>query len=132
MVEIIAGLATYIARPTHPHTDGQGGSPRKVILFFADVFGPLYINSKLAMDYWADNGEGSDRQPRHGDCGDRLMHLARAGFLVLGPDYFEGDSCAHHQSEPGWVVDEWVVPFRTSAAQVTPPWIETVRKQYDA
>ncbi len=52
------------------------------------------------------------------------------GFLVLGVDYFEGDSCAHHQGEPGWDVDVWVVPFRTSAAKITPPWIQAVRERY--
>lgn len=49
-VETIAGLATYIARPSTPVDQ------LKVILFFADVFGPLYPNSKLAMDYWAEHG----------------------------------------------------------------------------
>ncbi|KAI0714565.1 alpha/beta-hydrolase [Earliella scabrosa] len=114
-VEVIAGLDTYVARPprhralecTNPEEAGEQALRLKVILFFADVFGPLYVNSKLAMDYWAD-----------------------AGFLVLGVDYFEGDSCAHHEGEPGWDVDEWVVPFRTSAARITPPWIEAVRARY--
>ncbi|KAI0658277.1 alpha/beta-hydrolase [Cubamyces menziesii] len=103
-VEVIAGLATYVARP-----GGEGGKGGKVILYFADVFGPLYINSKLAMDYWAAHG-----------------------YLVLGVDYFEGDSAAHHRGEAGWDVDEWVVPFRTSAARITPPWIEAVREAYGA
>ena len=49
---------------------------------------------------------------------------------MLGVDYFEGDSSAHHEGEPGWDVDEWVVPFRTSAARITPPWIEAVRARY--
>ncbi|KAI0756074.1 alpha/beta-hydrolase [Daedaleopsis nitida] len=104
-VEVIAGLDTYVARPHPEENEGQAYS--KVILFFADVFGPLYINSQLAMDYWADEG-----------------------FLVLGVDYFEGDSCAHHTGESGWDVDEWVVPFRASAARITPPWIEAVRERY--
>ncbi|KAH9884650.1 Alpha/Beta hydrolase protein [Cubamyces lactineus] len=111
-VEDIAGLATYVARP-RPGPEGAGGEggeegkATKVILYFADVFGPLYINSKLAMDYWAAHG-----------------------YLVLGVDYFEGDSAAHHAGEEGWDVDEWVVPFRTSAARITPPWIEAVREAY--
>ncbi|KAI0652747.1 alpha/beta-hydrolase [Trametes meyenii] len=104
-VETIAGLATYIARPPTDLTNPTGTS--RVILYFADVFGPLYVNSQLAMDYWAAHG-----------------------YLVLGVDYFEGDSAAHHRGEPGWDVDEWVVPFRTSAARITPPWIAAVRAKY--
>ena len=63
--ELIAGLTTYIARPNSqlnsshheakPEAEAEA-RPAKVILFFADVFGPLYVNSKLAMDYWAENG----------------------------------------------------------------------------
>ncbi|KAI0696879.1 alpha/beta-hydrolase [Cerioporus squamosus] len=79
----------------------------EVILFFADVFGALYINSKLAMDYWAAHG-----------------------YLVLGVDYFEGDSRATHEGKPGWNVDEWVQPYRMSAARITPPWINAVRERY--
>ncbi|RDX44281.1 alpha/beta-hydrolase [Lentinus brumalis] len=103
-VEVIANLDTYVSRP-HPDIDST--HPRKVILFFADVFGALYINSKLAMDYWADHG-----------------------YLVLGVDYFEGDSRATHEGKPGWDVDEWVKPYRASAARVTPPWIAAVRERY--
>lgn len=54
------------------------------------------------------------------------------GYLVLGVDYFEGDSAAHHKGEEGWDVDEWVVPFRTSAARITPAWIAAVKERYGA
>ena len=46
----LGGVPTYIARP-----DGEEESKR-IILFFSDVYGCAYINSKLAMDYWAENG----------------------------------------------------------------------------
>ena len=49
--EKIAGIDTYIARPA------ELGDKRKVILFFADVYGPFFLNSQLIMDYWASNGE---------------------------------------------------------------------------
>ena len=52
--ETIAGVPTYVARPLH--ADEGGRAPRKVLLFFADVFGPLYVPSQRAMDYWADHG----------------------------------------------------------------------------
>ncbi|RPD54501.1 alpha/beta-hydrolase [Lentinus tigrinus ALCF2SS1-6] len=105
-IEVIANLQTYVARP-HPNLEDTQLRKLKVILFFADVFGALYINSKLAMDYWADNG-----------------------YLVLGVDYFEGDSRAIHEGKPGWNVDEWVQPYRASAAKITSPWIEAVRDRY--
>ena len=49
-VEVVAGVETYVARPAD-------GSNDRIILFFGDIYGPLYINSQLIMDYWADNGE---------------------------------------------------------------------------
>ena len=47
---IVAGADTYITAPAD-------GSNKKIILFFGDVYGPMYVNSQLIMDYWADNGE---------------------------------------------------------------------------
>ena len=54
-IERIAGVETYIASPP------SGTTEDKIILFFADIFGPLYVNSQLLMDYWADNGESTSR-----------------------------------------------------------------------
>lgn len=48
--EIIAGVPTYVSRP-----QSQGES-RKIVLFFADVYGPFFLNSLLLMDYWASHG----------------------------------------------------------------------------
>ena len=53
-IEVVAGVETYVARPA------DGGNS-KIVLFFGDVYGPLYINSQLIMDYWADNGECNSR-----------------------------------------------------------------------
>ena len=49
-IETVAGVETYVSRP-------KDGSNKKIILFFADVYGPIYINSQLSMAYWAENGE---------------------------------------------------------------------------
>ncbi|KAI0640321.1 Alpha/Beta hydrolase protein [Trametes polyzona] len=100
-VETIAGVETYTARP-------PGGTiGNKIILFFADVFGPLYVNSKLLMDYWAENG-----------------------FLVLGLDYFEGDSYALHKDDKEFDVMAWMKEKQDRTAVLLPPWVEAVRKQY--
>ena len=48
----IANVETYVSEPP-ANTTG----PKKVILFFADVFGPFFVNAKLLQDYFASNGE---------------------------------------------------------------------------
>ena len=51
-VETIAGVETYISDPP-----AKTAGPTKVILFFADVYGPLFNNARLLQDYSASNGE---------------------------------------------------------------------------
>ena len=50
-VETIAGVETYISDPPAKTT-----GPTKVVLFFADVYGPLFENAKLLQDYFASHG----------------------------------------------------------------------------
>ena len=52
-VETIAGVETYISDPP-ANTVG----PTKVVLFFADVYGPLFENARLLQDYFASHGKG--------------------------------------------------------------------------
>ncbi|EIW63762.1 alpha/beta-hydrolase [Trametes versicolor FP-101664 SS1] len=99
-VEQIAGVNTYVARPA------SGGSD-KIILFFADVFGALYVNSKLLMDYWAEHG-----------------------YLVLALDYFEGDSYGFHLDEKGFDTQAWIKKNQARTEVLLPPWIDAVREQY--
>ncbi|TFK91184.1 alpha/beta-hydrolase [Polyporus arcularius HHB13444] len=99
-VETIAGVETYVARPAD-------GSNKKVILFFADVYGALYINAELIMDYWADNG-----------------------YLVLGLDYFEGDSMQKHPDRDQFDFPGWVKAKQERAAVLIPPWVEAIKKDY--
>ncbi|KAI0652751.1 alpha/beta-hydrolase [Trametes meyenii] len=99
-VEKIAGVDTYVARPS-------GGGADKVVLFHADIFGPLYVNSKLIMDFWADNG-----------------------FLVLGVDYFEGDSYDFHMDEKGFDIGTWIKKHQERTAVLLPPWYKAVKEQY--
>lgn len=53
-VETIAGVETYISDP--PTGSTVSGEPPKVVLYFADIFSPLFINSKLLQDYFAAHG----------------------------------------------------------------------------
>ena len=53
----IAGIQTYISKPppakesSHDNLDNK-----KIILYFADVFGPFYTNAQLLQDYYASHG----------------------------------------------------------------------------
>ena len=52
-VEKIGDIDTYIATPP----TGTASIPAKgIILFYADVYGPLYINNKLLQDYFTERG----------------------------------------------------------------------------
>lgn len=48
----IASVPTYISEPLTKGADGQ----QKIILFFADVYGPFFLNNQLLQDYFAENG----------------------------------------------------------------------------
>lgn len=54
-IETIADFQTYIADPPASSTTSTG--PKKVVLFFADVYGPFVNTTKLLQDYYASNGK---------------------------------------------------------------------------
>ncbi|KAL6303979.1 Alpha/Beta hydrolase protein [Sparassis latifolia] len=100
-IEKIAGIDTYIVGTADPQDS------RKIILFFADVYGPIFLNSQLIMDYWASNG-----------------------YLVLAPDYFEGDAAGKYVGTPGFIMRDWAKPKMEKAVLMIPPWLKAVREQY--
>ncbi|KAF8198268.1 Alpha/Beta hydrolase protein [Mycena galopus ATCC 62051] len=102
----IADIPTYVSEPPPSTTTPNG--PKKVVLFFADVFGPFYLNNQLLQDYFASQG-----------------------FVVVGIDYFLGDA-VHKHNEEGFDRYAWATAMRTQAQEITPKWIEAVRKQYGA
>ncbi len=51
-VDTISGVPTYVSEPPPAKTVGKP----KVVLFFADVYGPMYINNQLLQDYFASQG----------------------------------------------------------------------------
>ncbi|KAI0352209.1 alpha/beta-hydrolase [Trametes cingulata] len=78
------------------------------MLFFSDVYGARYTNSQLVMDYWADNG-----------------------YVVLGLDYFEGDSKALLNLDDGtFDYPGWIARKQARAAVLVPPWIAAVRARF--
>ncbi|TFY77139.1 hypothetical protein EWM64_g6871 [Hericium alpestre] len=103
--EHVGGMDTYIAYP--PTRQKRYES---VVLFFSDVYGSLYINNQLLIDYFASHG-----------------------YLVLGPDYFEGDPIFKHRGvEPDFDTNAWIEPKRKRAYELLPPWIEAVKAKYGA
>ncbi|KAF9481283.1 alpha/beta-hydrolase [Pholiota conissans] len=99
-IETIAGFQTYLSDPPADTT-----GPKKVILFFSDVYGPFYNTAKLLQDFFASHG-----------------------FYVLGVDYFFGDYYHHHRDTPGYNLVGWVENKLKEALSVTPKWIDEVRK----
>ncbi|KAG2144647.1 dienelactone hydrolase [Suillus bovinus] len=85
-VEDLGGILTYISDPPAP--------TQKVILFLADVWGPLFVNNKLIQDYFA-------------SC----------GYTVLGPDYFFGDSVMNQSDSHRQV---WIDNARKPAINAFP------------
>ncbi|KAI0756160.1 alpha/beta-hydrolase [Daedaleopsis nitida] len=99
-IEKVAEVETYVARPA-------SGSNARIILFFADVYGPMYVNAQLLMDYWAENG-----------------------YLVVGLDYFEGDSMIKHPNRDEFDYVAWRTGKQERAADLVPKWVEDVRTKY--
>ncbi|KAI0066732.1 alpha/beta-hydrolase, partial [Artomyces pyxidatus] len=101
--ETIGGVNTYVARPPGPAQDHYD----HVILYFSDVYGPLYINSRLLMDFYASKG-----------------------YLVLGVDYFEGDDISLSLKNKGFNFMKWVTPKRARASELVPRWLQAAKSRY--
>ncbi|KAG8219214.1 dienelactone hydrolase family-domain-containing protein [Butyriboletus roseoflavus] len=101
-VELLGGLNTYIADPPA----GAASTPHKrVLLFLADVWGPMFINNKLLQDYFA-------------SC----------GFIVLGPDYFFGSAVQDLPANSDR--NAWIEGARAPASEAFPKWLDAVKATY--
>jgi hypothetical protein len=115
----IADIPTYLSEPSSSIAPQSG--PKKVVLFFADVYGPFYLNNQLLQDYFASQG-----QPLRPIT--TQLYDTGPGFFVLGIDYFLGDPI--FKQPEGYDRDAWIGASRAKALEITPKWIEEVRKQY--
>jgi hypothetical protein len=52
-LEILAGTNTYVVRGI---SEGSQDKCPRIVLYFPDVFGPLYVNDQLLMYYFASHG----------------------------------------------------------------------------
>lgn len=117
----IADVPTYVSEPT---TSVAG--PKKVVIFFADVYGPFYLNNQLLQDYFASHGSSIDSASCILWVNSDWLWL---GFTVLGIDYFLGDP-VHIHTEEGFDRNAWIDKSRAKANEITPKWLEEIRKQY--
>jgi len=102
----IADIPTYISEP---ESKAEGEKPKKIILFLADVYGPLYLNNQLLQDYFASHG-----------------------FVVLGIDYFLGDPVYIHDNETDFDRAAWMAKSKKQAFEMFPKWLKAVRDIYGA
>ncbi|KAL5493012.1 hypothetical protein ACEPAI_4460 [Sanghuangporus weigelae] len=100
-IEKIAGVETYIAEPP------QGQKSKGVILFYADVWGSMFINNKLIQDFFA-----------------------AQGFTVVGIDYFFGDPVYIHTGEEGFDRPAWMAKSKAQAREYEPKWFEAIKERY--
>ncbi|KAF8198272.1 dienelactone hydrolase [Mycena galopus ATCC 62051] len=102
----IADIPTYVSEP--PPSIATPSGPKKVVLFFADVYGPFYLNNQLLQDYFASQG-----------------------FFVVGIDYFLGDPIHKRKArKESFDRDAWFSTTRAKAQEITPEWIKEIRKLY--
>ncbi|KAJ3987147.1 Alpha/Beta hydrolase protein [Lentinula detonsa] len=100
----IAEVPTYFVE-----SSAKNGSDakRRILIFFADVYGPFYQNNMLVQDF-----------------------LAQNGFTVLGIDYFMGDPVHSHDGEEGFDRAKWMEKSHKIAHEVIPKWWEAVNRKY--
>ncbi|KAF7328757.1 hypothetical protein MVEN_02504400 [Mycena venus] len=100
----IADIPTYVSEP--PPSVATRSGPKKIVLFFSDVYGLFYLNNQLLQDYFA-----------------------AQGFFVVGIDYFFGAPIQSH-TEEGFDRNAWIMSSHAKALEIAPKWVEQVRKQY--
>lgn len=121
----IANISSYIAYPP-----GQAvGTYSKILIYFPDAFGPMWINSQLIMDWFAKQGNYLPVL-----LNSSLTNIDHTGFLVVSPDYLEGDYVNLHFKDPGFNMGEWLNKWADEkierARVVTPPWVEAIKEKF--
>ncbi|KAI0275463.1 alpha/beta-hydrolase [Gloeopeniophorella convolvens] len=104
VLEEVAGATTYVARP--PGSSAEDKHAR-IVLYYPDVFGPLYVNNQLLIDYFASHG-----------------------YLIAAPDYFDGDDIQELRSKPDFDMSAWGAKKRTRAKALLPDWTGAIKSKY--
>ncbi|KAJ3735427.1 dienelactone hydrolase family-domain-containing protein [Lentinula guzmanii] len=100
----IAEVPTYFVEGS---AKNGSDAKRRILIFFADVYGPFYQNNMLVQDF-----------------------LAQNGFTVLGIDYFMGDPVHSHDGEEGFDRAKWMEKSHKIAHEVLPKWWKAVNVKY--
>ncbi|KAK0439999.1 Alpha/Beta hydrolase protein [Desarmillaria tabescens] len=103
--DAIAGVPTYVSEPP---SGGKTAQKPRVVLYFADVYGPFYVNNQLVQDYFASQG-----------------------FFVVGVDYFLGDP-VHIHTEPDFDRPAWLAKSKQQAKDMMPRWAGSYSGEYTA
>ncbi|KIK53712.1 hypothetical protein GYMLUDRAFT_178543 [Collybiopsis luxurians FD-317 M1] len=105
----IADIPTYFVEPRKSNDNGcrQYPEAERVLIFFADIWGPFYQSNMLLQDFFAQNG-----------------------FTVPGIDYFLGDWVYMHEDGSGFNRVKWGQGKVKTANEVLPKWWEAVKVRF--
>jgi hypothetical protein len=124
-IETLASTNTYITRGDPPR--GDQDKNQQILLYFSDVFGPLYVNNQLLMDYFASRGKCVRIHINHSA---KLSGGETEGYLVASLDYFEGDKLETLRAKPGFDLAAWGSEKHSRAKELIPGWIAAVKAKY--
>jgi len=101
VTEEIGGATCYVSYPPDKATN-------KILLFYCDVFGPWYLNNQLIMDFFAEKG-----------------------YLVVAPDYFQGDKLEELNKVPDFDRKKWIDGHLERAPAIVEKFIAAMKEKYD-
>jgi hypothetical protein len=124
-IETLAGTNTYITRDDPRR--GDQDKYQQILFYFSDVFGPLYVNNQLLMDYFASRGKSVRLHTKHSA---KVTGGETEGYLVVSLDYFEGDKLEALRAKPGFDLAAWGMDKHSRAKELIPGWISAVKAKY--
>ena len=52
------------------------------------------------------------------------------GYLVMGPDYLEGDAIYKYDDQPDFNLWGWINGLFVRAKEIFPPWLESAKAEF--
>ncbi|EJU05682.1 alpha/beta-hydrolase [Dacryopinax primogenitus] len=100
VTEEIGGIKCYVGYPPDKKTD-------KIVMFFCDVYGPWYLNNQLLIDFFA-----------------------LRGYLVVAPDYFQGDQLEELSKNPDFDRKKWIDAHVPSSQSIVVNFTAAIKEKY--